>query len=85
MGFESLLQNIPHSASSVTIEWFGSGSGYGIGPSTGNDGADETWAIENLAISVTPVPEPSTISRCLIAVCVGGLVLRRRKAQSHPA
>lgn len=83
MGLEPSLQDIAHTASSVTIEWFGSGSGYGIGPSTGNDGTDETWGIENLRVTVNPVPEPSGLT--LLATGVTRAIGYRRRQRSSPA
>ena len=47
MGADPTFQSIPHTASSVTIEWFASGSGWGGGIST-----DESWAIENVEVEV---------------------------------
>jgi len=48
------LSNIPHSGNAAIIEFFASGSGW-------QGGNDESWAIDNL--SVTLVPDPSARSR----------------------
>lgn len=43
LGFEPGLHDIPHTASSVTIDFFANGSGWQAGD-------DESWAIENVAV-----------------------------------
>ena len=42
MGLDPTFQNIPHTASTLTIEWFAGGGWQG--------GNDESWAIENVKI-----------------------------------
>lgn len=65
MSYVDAFQDIPHTADSVTIEWFAHGDGYeGIG--------NESWAIDNL--SITAVPEPAS----LLLIGLGALALRRR-------
>jgi hypothetical protein len=49
MGLEPLLNNIPHTASTLTIEWYASGRGW-------QGGDDESWAIDNVEVSVIPPP-----------------------------
>jgi len=46
MGLDPIFQNIPHTASTLTIEWFGSGVDY-------QPGADESWAIDNVVVTLT--------------------------------
>jgi hypothetical protein len=66
LSLEPALQSIPHTSSTLTIDWFASGTGYG-------GSGDETWGIENLSVhldGVAPVPEPSSIAIFgMIAVC----------------
>lgn len=81
MGVESALQKIAHTSSSLTIEFFGSGVGYGIGPSAGNDGTDETWGIDNLSVSMNAVPEPASCILCGVGF-MAAIVLRRRQYES---
>ena len=50
MSLEPLLQHIPHTADSVTIEIYADGAGW-------QGGTDESWGIDNLSISVEqPAP-----------------------------
>lgn len=77
---EAALQNIPHTASSLTISWFASGSGW-------QGGADESWAIDNLTVSVTPTatatPEPGSVGLFLGSALAGtGMWLKRRRRQA---
>jgi len=52
------LMGIPHTASTLTINFFASGSGW-------QAGFDESWAIDNVSVitesSVAPIPEPGTL------------------------
>lgn len=43
MGLDPVFQNIPHTAGTLTIEWFAGGSGW-------QGGTDESWAIDNVAV-----------------------------------
>ena len=45
MGLEPVFQNIPHTSSSITIEWFGTGL---------QAVDDESWAIDNVSITTNP-------------------------------
>jgi hypothetical protein len=45
MGLNPAFDSIPHSASTLTIEWFASGDGW-------QGGGDESWAIEDLEILI---------------------------------
>ena len=45
MGLNPAFDGIPHSASTLTIEWFASGDGW-------QGGYDESWAIDNLEIII---------------------------------
>jgi hypothetical protein len=45
MGLDPAFQNIPHTPSTLTIEWFTSGGGW-------QGGSDESWAIDNVVVLV---------------------------------
>jgi hypothetical protein len=45
MGLDPTFQNIPHTSSILTIEWFASGGGF-------QGGTDESWAIDNVFVLV---------------------------------
>ena len=65
MGLEPALSNIPHTSSTATIEFIADGPGWQgertlFGVSSFIE-QDEAWAIDNLRVSVTAVPEPSSI------------------------
>ncbi len=70
MGFDPVFQNIAHSSDTLTIEWFASGSGW-------QGGADESWAIDNLSISLAggAVPEPG----CALLGLAGILIAASRR------
>lgn len=55
MGRVPSLRNIPHTSSSATIRWFVTGNGW-------EAGADESWAIDNLKVTVTPSPSEDLVS-----------------------
>lgn len=68
LNFDSNL-TVAHSASSVTIEFFASGPGW-------QGGNDESWAIENVSVTLRGVPAPGALSLFGAA----GLFARRRRA-----
>jgi hypothetical protein len=74
MNFESSLQNIPHTSSSLVIEWFAGGAGW-------EGGTNESWAIDNLKVTVSAVPEPTSV----VLFCCGTAlfsIARKRRAVS---
>ena len=46
MGLDPIFQNLPHTSSTLTIQWFASGNGW-------QGGDDEYWAIDNVAVLLT--------------------------------
>jgi hypothetical protein len=80
------MQSIAHTASTLVVQWYATSwddepvlVGYGW-----QGGPDESWAIDNLTISLedssAPVPEPSTL--LLLASGVGLLAKWRRRRTS---
>ena len=77
LGADPLFANFAHTGSTAKIDFFIFGPG-------NQDLADESWAMDNLSVSVTtkgvaPVPEPSTYALMLTGLAALGFVLRRRK------
>jgi hypothetical protein len=68
LGSESALQNIPHTASSVSIEFSAAGAGW-------QGGDDESWGIDNLGVSVVPAPGTLALSG------LAGLLTARRRSR----
>ncbi len=68
MTLEPLLQNIPHTGSTATIDFIAAGSGW-------QGGLDESWGIDNVEISVREVPAPGAAA----LLGLGGLVAVRRR------
>lgn len=63
---EALLHNIPHTASTVVIKFYASGAGW-------QGGSDESWAIDNLSVTVVPAPGAAAMG------LLGLAALRRRR------
>jgi hypothetical protein len=68
MGADPVFSSIPHSASSVTITFLMQGPG-------NQNLDDESWAIDNLRVSVNALPEADTIA----LLAAGGLALAARR------
>ena len=77
MEVEPALNNIAHTSSTLEISFIADGAGW-QGASGGAFGglldADESWAIDNLRVSVTAVPEPSSF--ILLGLVASGLTCR---------
>lgn len=56
MGVDPAFTNIPHTDSTLSVSWFANGGGWQGGP-------DETWAIDNVAVTLNgaTIPEPLSI------------------------
>lgn len=82
-GADPTFANFAHSSSTVQIDFFIFGEG-------NQDLNDESWAMDNLRVSVTtvngpsltPVPEPSTYGLAGAALLAGIVALKRRRAKS---
>lgn len=61
---------VPHTASSAIYSFFASGSGW-------QGGDDESWAIDNVTVSVAPIPVPGALP--LLATALGAVALFRRR------
>ena len=66
MSYVDAFSGIPHSADTVTVEWFAHGAGY-------EGMANESWLLDNVSISV--VPEPATA----VLAMIGTLFAFRRR------
>jgi hypothetical protein len=63
LGADPVFSNIPHTASSATIDFIIEGVG-----SQSLD--DESWAMDNLSVTVSSVPEPATAGFGVLALLV---------------
>jgi hypothetical protein len=61
-GLDPAFQTVPHSASTVTIDWFASGDVW-------QGDADESWAIDNVEVILNDVTTPGG---CFDIVALGG-------------
>lgn len=71
MYLEPKLQDLLHSASTATFTFVMEGPGV-------QDLSDESWAMDNVTVSVSAVPEPSVSWLALVGL-LGATALRRRK------
>ena len=55
LGLDPVFQNIPHTASTLTVDFFADGSGF-------QGGSNESWGIDNLRVELNGVPAGSLIS-----------------------
>jgi hypothetical protein len=74
MSLEPRFQNIPHTGSTAVIQWNASGAGL---ESTLN----ESWAIDNVIVTVSTVPEPATLTLLAVGAPLLTYVVRRRQTQ----
>ena len=76
LGFNTLFDNIAHTASTLTIQWFASGSGWQ------GTADDESFALDNIAVTLNglanDVPEPAAAG-FLIALSAFALAQYRRR------
>lgn len=74
---DARLTSIAHTASTLTVELFASGSGW-------QGGTDESWGIDNLAVTINatatvPVPEPMPLAALGLGLAGIWLMRRRRR------
>jgi len=75
LGADPVFHNLAHSGTQATFTFQIEGVGI-------QDLNDESWAMDNLRVSVTAVPEPSAFVLALVGL--GALLLGRRlKAKAH--
>jgi hypothetical protein len=84
MGLDTQFDAIPHTASTLTIQWFASGAGWQGSPD------DESFAIDNLAITLLDdmgreVPEPAAAALFLGLSALAFAQYRRRRPVSQAA
>ena len=83
MGLESAFNSIPHSGSTLKVEWFADGAGW-QGNTFENHPTDETWAIDNVTVLLyatgTPIPKPATFA--LLGLGLVGIAASRRRRPS---
>ena len=80
MSLDSVLSNIAHSSSTLVIDLFADGSGWQgeSNFSQGVGGPDETWAIDNLQVTLHGIPEPSTWGLMVLSAIGLGAIRRKR-------
>lgn len=74
LGAESALRNLSHTASTATFSWVIEGEGV-------QTLDDESWAMDRLRVSISPVPEPGSAALGLagLGALGAGAWLRRRR------
>ncbi len=55
LGLDSQLNGIPHTASTVTIQWYAGGAGY-------QGGDDESWAIDNVGVVLNGLVDETDVN-----------------------
>ncbi len=74
---EPRLKGLAHTASTATLTFLMEGPGV-------QDLDDESWGMDHLQVSVTPVPEPSSVALAVVGgLCMGWAARRRRRAQGR--
>jgi hypothetical protein len=76
MGLDPAFQNIPHTSSTLTIEWFASGPLW-------QGGTDESWALDNVFVLVDNVA-PTAVAGGPYLVAVGEQVAFDGSGSSDP-
>lgn len=72
MAVDSAFRNIAHTGSTAVFTFQIEGVG-------NQDLNDESWAMDNLRVSVTPVPEPESYALMLAGLGLMGTIARRRQ------
>lgn len=75
LGADPVFQNIAHRGSTATFTFLIEGEGI-------QDLSDESWAMDNLSVSVNAVPEPETYA--LLLAGMGALAWVRRRQNRRP-
>ena len=84
LGLDSVFQNIPHTGSTLTVEWFASGAGWQGDNLRFGGTQDESWAIDNVRVDLNGVHAPLPPTFALLGSGLLGLglvgVWRKKKA-----
>ena len=75
LGLDAAFQNIPHTGSTLTVEWFASGAGWQGDNLRFGGTQDESWAIDNVRVDLNGVPAPLPPSASLLGSGLLGLGL----------
>lgn len=69
MALQASLSNLPHTSSTLAVKWFASGPIW-------QAGSDESWAMDNLTISIAEVPEPGTATLLVLGLATVAFACR---------
>jgi len=83
MGLDPVFQNIPHTGATLTVEWFASGGGWQGENALFSYTHDESWAIDNVRVTLNDVHTPLPPTFFLLGSGLLGLGLLGFWKKSH--